>query len=83
MTRHYAKYLNIPIQICSICGEEITIERFRSGLKKFHANDGTYHDCEISVESLPPMNDREYFEQKYNAQPAKRRERKNGTKVVG
>ena len=78
--RHYAKYLNIPIQSCSICGEEITIERFRSGIKKFYAESGEFHDCQLEL--LPPMNDSTYFDQKYNAQPGKRTV-KNGTRLVG
>ena len=78
--RHYAKYLNIPIQSCSICKEEITIERFRSGIKKFYADTGEFHDCQLEL--LPPMNDREYFELKYSSQPSKRTE-KNGSRLVG
>ena len=80
MLRHYARTMNIPIQICSICKEEVTIEMFRSGLKKFYADSGEFHDCQLEL--LPPMNDREYFDQKYNAQPGKRTV-KNGTRLVG
>ena len=78
--RHYAKYLNIPIQSCPICKDEVTIEAFRSGLKTFNADSGELHFCQLEL--LPPMNDREYFEQKYSAQPGKRTV-KNGTRLVG